>query len=80
MTPEKRTIKNEARKQKAINHRIKRNNKYFDRITQAKELGCPLYSIGKYGAEHWKDDNSPTGFSQKCSYQGICEFPCNGDC
>jgi hypothetical protein len=30
--------------------------------------------------ESWADSNSPTGYSQVCSYQGICQSPCNGDC
>jgi len=39
----------------------------------------------KYG--HWRDDNSPTGWSQVCDYQPLgcfgestCQYPCNGDC
>jgi len=28
----------------------------------------------------WADDNSPTGYSQNCSYRGTCQAPCNGDC
>lgn len=28
----------------------------------------------------WKDSNSPTGYSQLCSWQGHCQSPCNGDC
>lgn len=31
---------------------------------------------------YWKDNTSPTGYSQKCCYEayGTCPFPCNGDC
>ena len=33
----------------------------------------------------WEDSNSPTGWSQFCSYQpsfgqSTCQYPCNGDC
>lgn len=34
----------------------------------------------------WRDDDSPTGWSQICDYQpmgyegSICQYPCNGDC
>ena len=34
----------------------------------------------------WRDDNSPTGYTQICDYQpsyghqSTCHSPCNGDC
>ena len=31
-------------------------------------------------ANAWEDPNSPTGYSQVCSYYGTCQSPCNGDC
>lgn len=61
-------------------HREKRNKKYFDRIRTADEYNCPLSAVGKYGVGHWKDSSSPTGYSQKCDWSSICQYPCNGDC
>ena len=80
MTKEKRIIKNERRKQDAIIHRDKRNAKYKQRISEAQSLDCPLNAITKYGPSYWENINSSTGYSQICSYQGICQYPCNGDC
>ena len=34
----------------------------------------------KYGCYVWYDSDSPTGYSQYCSYVGTCQSPCNGDC
>jgi hypothetical protein len=76
----KKEVNKEEKLKRIEFHRNKRNEKYFARISYARDLGCPLHAIGKYGPTHWKDHNSPTGYSQKCSYQGICEYPCNGDC
>lgn len=37
--------------------------------------------IAKKGhADSWEDPNSPTGYSQVCSYYDTCQSPCNGDC
>lgn len=63
----------------------KRFARYVDRIQQVRELGSniPLSTCGRYGVMgSWPDPNSPTGYSQKCSYDayGICQSPCNGDC
>ena len=81
MTQEERKATNKEQKLFAAkSHKEKRNQKYFNRISQARDLRCPLYAITKWGTSHWVDYDSPTGFSQKCSYQGICEYPCNGDC
>jgi len=34
----------------------------------------------KRGCASWYDPNSPTGYTQNCSYYGTCQSPCNGDC
>jgi hypothetical protein len=76
--------KEEKKKAKQIRiskHREKRNDKYRGRVRLASEIGAPLYAVTDYGVTgHWPDSNSPTGYSQKCSYKGICQYPCNGDC
>jgi len=56
-----------------------RNGNYRKLCAEASELGCTLSGV-KYG--YWADPNSPTGYSQKCSYEayGTCQSPCNGDC
>jgi hypothetical protein len=47
---------------------------------EANALGIPLCSVRNGGS--WSDPDSPTGYSQKCSYEvwGTCQSPCNGDC
>lgn len=82
MTKEERknTNKQEALRRKIL-HRQKRNEKYKRKIAYASDYGCPLHAVTKYGVTgSWADENSPTGYSQKCSYKGICQSPCNGDC
>jgi hypothetical protein len=37
-------------------------------------------NYGHKRGESWADSNSPTGYFQICSWQGICQSPCNGDC
>ena len=73
----KRILRSEIR-------RSKRNEKYFKRVRVASDLGCPLHAVDKNGycTGSWYDPNSPTGYSQKCSYDvwGTCQSPCNGDC
>lgn len=56
----------------------KRNNKFRSDSAKAREIGCPLYAVRSNGS--WADSKSPTGYSQVCSYIGICQSPCNGDC
>jgi hypothetical protein len=37
--------------------------------------------IAKKGhADAWEDPDSPTGYTQVCSYWATCQSPCNGDC
>ena len=81
-----REEKIQKRKTRAANRRARRNERYFSRIRTAREIDSyvPLHAIDKYGivSGSWEDPNSPTGYSQKCSYEayGTCQSPCNGDC
>jgi len=56
----------------------KRNENYKRLSRIASEVNRSISTV-KYGAP-WEDSSSPTGWSQICSYQGNCEFPCCGDC
>lgn len=57
-----------------------RKKKYVSLILKRNEVGgnCSLSAV-RYNTP-WRDSSSPTGWKQICSYQGHCEFPCNGDC
>ena len=57
-----------------------RYERYRALATEARNLGIPL-SGARHGGS-WPDPDSPTGYSQKCSYErwGTCQSPCNGDC
>ena len=71
------------KKSRAFNRAKKHNEKYHSRISQAQDIGMyvPLYVVRRDGTtDSWADSSSPTGYSQVCSYQGICQSPCNGDC
>jgi hypothetical protein len=76
-----REEKHAKRKARAEYRRKVRMTKYIEKIDKVQHLpyGVPL-SAGEYGS--WPDPNSPTGYSQVCSYEayGICQSPCNGDC
>jgi hypothetical protein len=65
-------------KAEGLRRRGVRLKKRFDRyVMMANEKRDNYgYRIG----ESWLDSNSPTGYSQVCSYQGTCQSPCNGDC
>lgn len=56
-----------------------RNKKYRNLIMETSVRGMP-FSARNGGS--WYDPSSPTGYSQKCSYDayGTCQSPCNGDC
>ena len=58
-----------------IEGRIRINKRYLKR----REKGIQKRQYKRSSAS-WPDSNSPTGYSQNCSYQGICQSPCNGDC
>lgn len=74
-----REQKIEKRKARAEKRKAARNKKYRDFIHVNRGLiDVAGFSGVKYGA--WADSNSPTGYSQVCSYEGICQSPCNGDC
>lgn len=67
--------------------RKKRNEVYKTAIGIMNDLNIPLGNAmrrakGKGSGDYWSDSNSPTGYSQVCSYDayGTCQFPCNGDC
>lgn len=76
-----REEKIKKRKTRAMLHRAKRRENYVMRVRKAHEYGAPISAINKDGTTNsWRDYNSPTGYSQICSYRGICQSPCNGDC
>jgi hypothetical protein len=84
-----REEKKQKRIQRAINRRKKRREIYLKRIQSvhciSTDSNVPLSIISKHGyymGGSWYDPSSPTGYSQKCSYDayGICQSPCNGDC
>ena len=67
--------------------REKRNQLYRTAISIMQEYDMPLgvamrRAKGRGFGESWSDPNSPTGYSQVCSYDvyGTCQSPCNGDC
>ena len=70
------------RKERAKNRRQRRLDIYNRRQRVSEKYGIPLSSVNKEGDTpgFWQDPSSPTGFSQKCSYVGTCQYPCNGDC
>jgi hypothetical protein len=90
-----REQKIKKRTERAEKRRAQRMAKYVKRIEGLRNLiastemsyaearNMPLSLIGKDG-EHtgapWYDKKSRTKWSQVCSYMGICEYPCNGDC
>ncbi len=82
MTREQKILK---RKERAYKRRKRKNELYHMKIKKVRELGnyIPLSAVRRDGTtEAWRDSNSPTGYSQVCSYEayGICQAPCNGDC
>jgi hypothetical protein len=85
-----RAAKIEKRKARAARRAEKHNDKYHKKIQTVRSLGLS-YSVvslsdvtvsrgGYVSMDFWEDSNSPTGYSQKCSYAGTCQYPCNGDC
>ena len=72
------------RKERAFKRKNKRLEIYLKRKRAAENYGIPLSAVNKYGTvdRYWSDPSSPTGYSQKCSYDvwGTCQYPCNGDC
>ena len=78
MTREQKTAK---KKERAANRKAKRNEKFRSFLNYNTDMiRYNGFRGGKFGGDVWQDSNSPTGFSQKCSYQGTCQHPCNGDC
>jgi len=87
----KRSEKIQKRKERANKRKEARNKSYRDRVNLVRQEDnwcnlLPLSSAKKYGnswliiSGAWEDSSSPTGYTQKCSYFGTCEYPCNGDC
>jgi hypothetical protein len=74
-----RTQKIAKKKLRAFNRAEKRNKKYREFLNSNRHS----IEVGGFGAAKngsWYDPNSPTGYSQVCSYFGTCQSPCNGDC
>lgn len=67
----------EEGKRRLKSRKNKRNTKYRELSTKANHLDCSIAGV-KGGS--WLDSDSPTGYSQICSYFGKCQSPCNGDC
>ena len=83
MTREEKVLKRKARAQRRIQKRLKER----ESVMAASKWGSIPLSAARYKVKHgyynsWPDSNSPTGYSQVCSYDayGTCQSPCNGDC
>ena len=81
----KRADKILKRKLRADKRAAAHMQKYVDKIKKAQNMpGNLSLSDAKYysSANCWPDSNSPTGYTQICSYEeyGTCQSPCNGDC
>lgn len=79
-----RQEKIEKRKQRSHKRLQKRLKKLEDKKRIMDNFNCGLGEVRyilKYGyRKPWPDSDSPTGYSQHCSYSGTCQYPCNGDC
>lgn len=81
MTKEEKVLKRKLRAKK----RFEKRKSQWERIKSiAYYYGVPFSAARSY-VRHgyftsWRNPNSPTGYSQKCSWFGICQSPCNGDC
>jgi hypothetical protein len=83
MTREEKVLKRKARAQRRIQKRLKER----EAVKAATRWGQYPLAAARYKVKHgyynsWYDPNSPTGYSQVCSYEayGTCQSPCNGDC
>jgi hypothetical protein len=76
-----REQKIEKRKTRALRRAKKHNEEWKNLCTRASWKDCPPAAL-KHRGYAWADPNSPTGYSQVCSYDvfGTCQSPCNGDC
>ena len=75
-----REQKVEKKKLRAVMRRQKnRERNGFDSNTNLPMRARRQISKRGY-ADSWEDSNSPTGYSQVCSYYSTCQAPCNGDC
>jgi hypothetical protein len=80
----KNKIQEEIYKAEGLRRMLARKKQRFEKYRtlaiEARDLGIPLAGARLGGS--WPDPDSPTGYSQKCSYEawGTCQSPCNGDC
>jgi hypothetical protein len=84
MTREEKT---EKRIQRSIRRKETRMKWYVNKIQKARQYGSnvPLNTHNREGYQlgtSWWDPESPTKWTQICSYDvwGTCPSPCNGDC
>jgi len=77
MTREEKIAKRKANAQKRRKKNQERNKLHWDDALPMRARR----QIAKRGyADCWEDPESPTGYSQVCSYWSTCQSPCNGDC
>ena len=62
----------------------KRVSEYREAVGIMRREGVSLGSAKRFVKEGsfppWPDEDSPTGWRQRCQWQGTCQYPCNGDC
>lgn len=82
-----REEKIQKRIQRSLARRSKRMKWYVTKIRSVNQYGSnvPLNSHDKHGERNfcdWVDKDSPTGYTQICSYDvwGTCPSPCDGSC
>ncbi len=80
MTREEKIIKRKTRAAYRANKRAEKYRTFLNKNTDAINKGGFYIAKRSERGGCWEDSDSPTGYSQVCSYQGICQYPCNGDC
>lgn len=76
-------VKKKVRVGRSKARRKRRMDKYIEKIKLERASGIhERFSLSNSidSSRIWLDPNSPTGYSQVCSWQGICKSPFNGDC
>lgn len=78
----KREEKIKKRIARAKRRKEKRDQTYRELCSELTEnKPVPFSGLRRdYGDQPWPTHDSPTGWLQRCSYEGICQYPCNGDC
>jgi hypothetical protein len=76
MTREQKVLKRKTRAKKRADKRAEKYCNFLNSNTDT--INYCGFSGSKNGS--WYDSDSPTGYSQVCSYFGTCQSPCNGDC